>query len=61
MIAFEGTIGDVKMHNSKLNDDVWVDVTIRVAGQAGVTAAMAMHRAKSKLVKLEYELDDAND
>ena len=60
-IRFEGTIGDVKMHNSRLDDNSWVDLTIRVAGEHGVTAAMALYRAKNKLVTVEYELDNASD
>ena len=57
-VIFEGTVHDVKLHNSKIDDSNWVDVTIRVAGEAGITAAMNLHKAQSKLVKVTYQIEE---
>lgn len=57
-LQFEGTINEVKLHNSKIGDDSWVDISIRVAGQAGIQAAMLAHRAESKLVKVEFKVEN---
>ena len=57
-IKFEATVHDVRLHNSKIDDGNWVDISIRVAGEAGITAAMALYRAKEKIVKVIYQLDE---
>ena len=57
-IMFEATIHDIRHHNSKIDDNAWVDVTIRVAGEAGITAAMNLHKAQSKLVKVTYQIEE---
>lgn len=57
-LSFEATIGEVKLHNSKIDENVWVDLAFRVAGGAGVEAAMALHRAKNKLVTVKFEIDE---
>lgn len=54
LMMFEATVHDVRLHNSKTGDDSWVDVTIRVAGEAGMTAAMGLLKAKDKIVKVVY-------
>ena len=60
-MVFEGTISEVKMHNSKIGDDSWVDICIRVLGQAGIESAMLLSRAKEKLVKVEFEIQKDNE
>lgn len=60
-ISFEATVHDVRMHNSKIGDDNWVDITARVAGEAGITAAMRLHRAKNKLVKIAFEEENGSE
>lgn len=57
-LKIEATLHDVKFKNSKLGDESWVDVTVRVAGQANIEAAMRLNRAKQKSVTLEFELED---
>lgn len=57
-IRFEASVGDIRHHNSKLDDNSWVDVTVRVMGEASILAAMNLHRAKSKIVKIIYEIED---
>lgn len=52
-------ICDIRHHNSKIDDNSWCDVTVRVAGEANIEAAMRMHRAKQKVVKMEFE-DEEN-
>lgn len=54
---FEATVHDVRLHNAKTSDDTWVDVTMRVQGEAGITSAMNLNRAKEKLVKIVYQID----
>lgn len=56
-ISFEATISDARLHNSKLADESWVDLTVRVLGEAGITAVMNTHRAKNKIVKIIYQLE----
>ena len=57
-LQLEATINDVKLHNSKLDDENWVDVIVRALGSSNIEAAMLMHRAKNKIVKMEFEIDD---
>lgn len=57
-LRLEATINDIRHHNSKLGDDSWVDITVRVAGQANIEAAMLMHRAKEKTAKIEFEVEE---
>jgi len=52
---FEATIHDVRLHNSKLGDENWVDLYLRVVGEVGIEAAMRLHRAKNKMVKITFE------
>ncbi len=58
IMMFEATVHDVHHHNSKTDDNSWCDVVVRVAGEAGVTAAMGLHKAKDKIVKIIYTLDE---
>ena len=55
---FEATVGDVRLHNSKLDDNSWVDLYLRVAGEVGIEAAMLLHRAKNKMVKITFEQEN---
>ena len=57
-IQFEATVHDVRLHNSKTDDNTWVDLSMRVAGEAGIEAAMKLHRATSKLVSIMYIIGD---
>lgn len=57
-IVLEATVYDIKHHNSKIDDNSYVDLNIRVAGEGNVEAAMLMHRAKNKIVKIEFETND---
>ena len=54
-ITIEATIYDGKYHNSKTDDNNWVDLSLRVYGQAGIEGAMRLPRAKNKIVKLVFE------
>ena len=54
-LQFEAIVHDVKYHNSKLGDDNWMDITVRVQGEAGIEAAMRLNRAKNKLVEISFE------
>ena len=59
-ISFEATISDVKLHNSKLGDESWTDVTLRALGKYNIAAAMAMASAKDRVAKITFELEDRN-
>ena len=60
-ISFEATVTDIRFHNSKLDDNKWTDVIVRAAGEHGVTAAMALHRAKNKIIRISFQLENQND
>lgn len=57
-IQFEATIKDSKLHNSQLDDNRWVDITLRVAGTAGVEAAQLLHRAKDRIATISFQITD---
>lgn len=57
-MQLEGIITDVRMHNSKLGDESWVDIVIRAQGEANIEAAMRLHRAKEKTVELSFKEND---
>ena len=57
-IMFEATLYDVRFHNSKLGDDSWCDIVVRVLGEANIISAMKLPKAKEKIVKITYKLDD---
>ena len=57
-INFEATIHDIRMHNSKSDDNSWADITVRALGELNIASAMAMYKAKNKIVKLTFELED---
>lgn len=54
-MMLEATIHDVRLHNSKIGDENWVDIFLRVAGESGIEAAMRLHRAKNKMVRITFE------